>query len=114
MLELGIKPDHFVLSSVLKSCSNLAGSPHSHGKQIHGYTVKKGFEIESAMTTSLIDMYSKCGEIDSSLTLFRAANGVLDTLCWTAIIAGCGQNGKEKEAIGYFGEMLSSGVQDRK
>lgn len=111
MIEMDIKPDHFVLSIVLKSCSNLAGSPHSHGKQIHGYTVKKGFEMEPAMTTSLIDMYSKCGEIDNSLTVFRAAYGLLDTPCWTAIIAGCGQNGREKEAIGYFGEMLSSGVE---
>ncbi|XP_042496608.1 pentatricopeptide repeat-containing protein At4g08210 [Macadamia integrifolia] len=102
-----IEVDQFVISSVLKACSDLAG--FESGKQVHTYSIKSGYEMEGVIVTSLIDMYSKCGEIEASLKLFSGVSN-RDTACWTGIIVGCGQNGKPEEAIQFFQDMLKSGA----
>ncbi|RZC54264.1 hypothetical protein C5167_013109 [Papaver somniferum] len=105
MICLNLQVDHFVTSSVLKACSTLAGL--GSGKQVHTYCIKCGYESEQITVTSIIDMYLKCGEIDDALTLFIGINE-RDTICWSGIIAGCGHNGRSKEALEY--EMIKSGV----
>ncbi|KAJ4964302.1 hypothetical protein NE237_024241 [Protea cynaroides] len=102
-----LEVDQFVISSVLKACSDLAG--FESGKQLHTYSIKSGYEIEGVVVTSLIDMYSKCGEIEASLKLFSGVSN-RDTACWTGIIVGCGQNGRPEEAIQFFQDMLKSGA----
>ena len=51
----------FVHSNVLNVCSSLASI--QSGKQAHAFCVKRGFDTEEVTVTTLIDMYSKCGEI---------------------------------------------------
>ncbi|OVA08030.1 Pentatricopeptide repeat [Macleaya cordata] len=106
MVFLDLEVDHFVVSSVLKACSTLGGL--QSGEQVHAYCVKSGYKSEGITVTSLIDMYSKCGEIGKALTLFSGMNE-RDTVCWTGIISGCGQNGRAKEALEFFQEMIKSG-----
>ena len=107
MVYLNVGVDQFVISSVLKACSSLAGL--EGGKQVHAYCVKSGYESETIIDTSLIDMYSKCGEIDDGLAVFKHMD-VRDAICWTGIIVGCGRNGRAKEAIEFFQVMLKEGV----
>ncbi|KAI3972878.1 hypothetical protein MKX01_019536 [Papaver californicum] len=107
MICLNLQVDHFVTSSVLKACSTLAGL--RSGKQVHAYCIKFGYESEQITVTSIIDMYLKCGEIGDALTLFNGINE-RDTICWSGIISGCGHNGRSKEALEYFNEMIKSGV----
>ncbi|PON59799.1 Tetratricopeptide-like helical domain containing protein [Parasponia andersonii] len=106
MNNLDIKVDQFIISSVLRVCSSLTSL--RSGKQIHPFCIKSGYESEGVVITSLIDMYTKCGEIDNGLALFEHATE-RDTVCWTGIIVGCGQNGRAKEAIRFFHEMKTSG-----
>ncbi|URE38391.1 Pentatricopeptide repeat-containing protein [Musa troglodytarum] len=80
------------------------------GKQVHAYIVKGGFESESITVTSLIDMYSKCGEIDDGFKVFES-EVEKDTVCWTGIITGCGSNGRATEALKLFREMIKAGVE---
>ncbi|XP_015885617.3 pentatricopeptide repeat-containing protein At4g08210 [Ziziphus jujuba] len=107
MVNLDIRVDQFVISSILKACSSLTSL--RSGKQIHAFCIKSGYEYEGVMLTSLIDMYSKCGEIDDGLALFECTPE-RDTICWTGIIVGCGQNGRAEAAINYFHEMVKSGL----
>lgn len=107
MISLNLKVDQFVISSVLKVCSGLASL--RSGKQIHAFCTKSGYESEGVVLTSLSDMYTKCGEIEDGLALFECTTK-RDTVCWTGIIVGCGQNGRAKEAIQFFHEMRESGV----
>ncbi|KAK1263949.1 Pentatricopeptide repeat-containing protein [Acorus gramineus] len=108
MIALEMKVDQFITSSTLKACSNLAGL--EFGKQVHAFCMKNGYESEEVTSTSLIDMYSKCGEIDDGMRVFESATQ-RDAVCWTGIIVGCGQNGRAKDAIRLFAEMLISGVE---
>ncbi|KGN50967.1 pentatricopeptide repeat-containing protein At4g08210 isoform X1 [Cucumis sativus] len=107
MLELVNEIDHFVISTILKVCSNLASL--RSGKQVHALCVKSGYEMEGFTITSLLDMYSKCGEIEDALTLF-CCEQEKDIVSWTGIIVGCGQNGKAAEAVRFFHEMIRSGI----
>ncbi|XP_059631862.1 pentatricopeptide repeat-containing protein At4g08210 [Cornus florida] len=107
MIRLDIEVDQFVISSILKACSSLA--EHKSGQQIHAFCVKIGYELDQVAVTSLIDLYSKCGEIESGLALFEYVSEK-DTVCWTGIIVGCGQNGRAKEAIGFFRKMIKLGL----
>ncbi|XP_060961699.1 pentatricopeptide repeat-containing protein At4g08210 isoform X1 [Cannabis sativa] len=107
MHNLNLEVDQFVVSSILKVCSTLTSL--RNGKQIHAFCTKKGYDHEGVVITSLIDMYTKCGEIEDGLALFESTTD-RDTVCWTGIIVGCGQNGRAKEAIQYFHEMRESGM----
>ncbi|RRT43874.1 hypothetical protein B296_00027249 [Ensete ventricosum] len=108
MIRLKIKSDHFLVSNILKACSVIPWV--QGGKQVHAYIVKGGFESESITVTSLIDMYSKCGEIDDGFKVFES-EVERDTVCWTGIITGCGNNGKATEALKLFREMIKAGVE---
>ncbi|KAL2339827.1 hypothetical protein Fmac_007767 [Flemingia macrophylla] len=107
MVHLGLEIDHFVLSIVLKVSSSLASL--QSGKQIHSFCLKKGYGSEGVITTALIDMYAKCGEIEDALALFHCLSEI-DTVCWTGIIGGCAQNGRADEAIGFLRKMKESGT----
>ncbi|KAK7282752.1 hypothetical protein RIF29_11777 [Crotalaria pallida] len=107
MVHLDLEIDHFVLSIILKVSSNLASL--RSGKQIHAFCLKKGYESEKVITTALIDMYAKCGEIEDALGLFRCLSEI-DTMCWTGIIVGCAQNGRPCEAISLLHKMVESGT----
>ncbi|KAL5558352.1 hypothetical protein UlMin_034563 [Ulmus minor] len=107
IVNLNLEVDQHVISSVLKVCSSITSL--RSGKQIHAFCTKSGYESEEVIVTSLIDMYSKCGEIEDGLALFECTEE-RDTVCWTGIIVGCGQNGKAKEAIEIFNQMRESGL----
>lgn len=106
MIRLGLQVDHFIISSVIRACSSLAGL--TSGKQVHAFCIKSGYEIEEVIVTSLVDMYSKCGEIEDGLALFNHISE-RDSVLWTGIIVGCGRNGREREAIMVFKDMIRSG-----
>jgi len=111
MVHLGLQIDHFVISIVLKACSSLAS--HQHGKQVHSLCLKKGYESEGVITTALIDMYAKCGDIEDALSLFGCLSEI-DTMSWTSIIVGCAQNGRADEAISLLHKMIESGTKPNK
>ncbi|XP_057728330.1 pentatricopeptide repeat-containing protein At4g08210 [Arachis stenosperma] len=106
MTRMDLEIDHFILTVVLKVCSTLASQ--RIGKQIHANCLKKGYESEGVIATALIDMYSKCGDIEDALALFGCLSE-RDTMCWTGIIVGCAQNGRVDEAINLLHEMIESG-----
>ncbi|CAN1235775.1 Pentatricopeptide repeat-containing protein At4g08210 [Linum perenne] len=108
MVSLELEIDQFVIASMLKVCSS--SSSLGKGKQIHSLCIKRGYETEAVSATALIDMYSKCGEIDESISLFNCLSD-RDVVSWTGIIVGCGQNGRVNEALEIFHEMIQSRVQ---
>lgn len=108
MMSTEIEVDHFIVSSVLKACSVLAWA--QGGELVHAYSIKEGFDSESVTIASLIDMYTKCGNIDDGLKVFESAVEK-DAVCWTGMILGCGYNGRAIEAIDLFEKMLKSGVE---
>lgn len=107
MLEEEFRPTHATLVSVISAVSGLASL--GTGRLIHSYIVKNGIELDGVVGTVLIEMYSKCGGIDSAVTVFwTISHKKLGH--WTAIIVGLSIHGMADHALKLFLEMRRIGV----
>ncbi|KAI3965291.1 hypothetical protein MKW92_040836 [Papaver armeniacum] len=102
MLKEGLTPTNSTLVSVLSAVSGLALL--EKGNWIHSYLDTNGFKIDGVLGTALIEMYSKCGSIDSALGVFQAIPK-RRLGHWTAMIVGLGMHGMADEALRLFSKM---------
>ncbi|PRQ30527.1 putative tetratricopeptide-like helical domain, DYW domain-containing protein [Rosa chinensis] len=79
-----------------------------HGMPIHAYIVLTGFESEKYVQSSLITMYAKCGDLNSSNSIFSGLT-VKNSIAWNAIIAANANHGLE-EALKLALMMRRAGV----
>ncbi|KAF9626491.1 hypothetical protein IFM89_034425 [Coptis chinensis] len=93
--------DNIVFTIVLKACTEL--NDVNEGKKIHCEIVKVG-NPDSFLLTKLVDMYAKCGEVESSLILFEEIPD-RNVVCWTSMIVGYAQNDCAKEGLVLFNRM---------
>ncbi|XP_057752581.1 pentatricopeptide repeat-containing protein At4g39530 [Arachis stenosperma] len=102
MRECDLCPDRYVLSSVLGACSMLEFL--KGGRQIHGYVLRKGIEMDVTMVNALIDFYLKCHKVKTGWKLFDC---LIDKniVSWTTMIAGCMQDSFHQDAMNLFAEM---------
>ncbi|KAI3964757.1 hypothetical protein MKW92_017609 [Papaver armeniacum] len=108
MLNHGILPDNVVTPSALKACAGLLAL--KIGRKIHSLVKVCGFESDSFVQSSLIDMYVKCGEIKDAHMLFDRM-GHRDVVSWSVLVAGYARQGYVDEAKKLFNEMRDSGVE---
>ncbi|KAL5975238.1 hypothetical protein ACLOJK_031917 [Asimina triloba] len=107
MLLLGcIEPDKVTIISVLSACSHLGLL--DEGASVHLYLEKLGMQIDTALGTALIDMYSKCGCLGKAIEVFEIPFE-RDEFTWTAMISGFGLHGHGKDALNLFYEMQHFG-----
>ncbi|KAG9457790.1 hypothetical protein H6P81_002298 [Aristolochia fimbriata] len=103
-----LEPNDSILVSVLCACSNLGAL--DSGKWIHSYIQQqKGKDLDSRITTALIDMYCKCGSIENAIPIFFSAEEK-HVGEWTAMISGLGVQGYGEKSINLFEKMIKSGV----
>ncbi|XP_073145752.1 putative pentatricopeptide repeat-containing protein At3g01580 isoform X2 [Henckelia pumila] len=98
------RPDHHTVSVSLKACVRLKAL--DFGKIIHGFG-KKDNQVDSNLFvgSELIELYSKCGEMNDALRVFEEYSEP-DVVLWTAMITGYEQNGEPKEALAFFTKMI--------
>ncbi|WRX26585.1 Pentatricopeptide repeat - like 10 [Theobroma cacao] len=103
-----VKPDNCTLVNVLSACAHLGAL--GQGEWIHSYIDKNAIGINGYIATALVDMYSKCGNIDKALYVFRNASRK-DISTWNSIIVGLGMHGLGEHALEIFSEMLVNGFE---
>ncbi|KAK3007371.1 hypothetical protein RJ639_016047 [Escallonia herrerae] len=108
MQREGIRPNKFVLPSVLKACGHL--SYRRTGETIHAMILRNEFECDEFVNATLIDMYSKCGRIGKAGLVF---DGMVekDLVALNALTSGFVQHGLIKEALGLVDKMKFVGLQ---
>lgn len=94
--------DQFTFSSILSGIANIAAI--TWGKLIHCCTVKYGVNETIVVGTALIDMYSKCGQMNEADILFGSLP-VKNLITWNTIISGHGHNGNSDEVIRVFEQL---------
>ncbi|XP_068642030.1 pentatricopeptide repeat-containing protein At3g02330, mitochondrial [Aristolochia californica] len=107
MLVKGLKPDNFTYATILDTCANLATV--GLGKQIHSQILKHQLQTDVYISSTLVDMYSKCGNMQDSLLMFEKMKE-RDFVSWNAIICGYSQHGLGLEAIKMFKRMQQENV----
>ncbi|PON87532.1 Tetratricopeptide-like helical domain containing protein [Trema orientale] len=131
--------DKFVLATVIGVCTDLVAL--GCGKQIHARIVIDKVEVDSALASSLINFYGKCGDLDSANHVLsitkepddysqsalivsyakfgrmsdarRIFNLKNNPSCalWNSIISGYVCNNENLAALIIFNEMRANGVQ---
>ncbi|KAL6867243.1 hypothetical protein ACP4OV_015267 [Aristida adscensionis] len=107
MRYAGLGPNLVTVVSVLASCSDFFGM--KHGESVHGMTIKFGLTEQVSVVSALVSLYSKLGELDSSVFLFSRFIKK-NHLLWNSMISGYLVNNKWNMALDTFCKMQVEGV----
>ncbi|XP_068647657.1 putative pentatricopeptide repeat-containing protein At3g15930 [Aristolochia californica] len=100
-----IKPDEFTMVSILTACAQIGAL--EVGEWIRVYIEKSDIKTDVYVGNALIDMYAKCGSIESAREVFHKMLKK-DKFTWTVMIVGLATNGYEEEALDMFDKMLKA------
>lgn len=138
MLSDNVKADTVTVVVVLSACAQLKDL--ELGKWIHSFIQKEGIIINNNLVVALIDMYSKCGDVNCAQECFdsmgrkvlqawnamidgyckigdidRARSlfdqmGVCDVISFNSMITGYIHTGRLKDALLLFAKLRESGL----
>lgn len=101
MLSVVMVPSLKCLTSLLSACSDIWVL--KNGKEIHGHAIKAAAERDIFVSTSLIDMYMKCGLSLWARRIFdQFEPKPKDPVFWNVMISGYGKHGECESAIEIF------------
>ncbi|KAB2622541.1 pentatricopeptide repeat-containing protein [Pyrus ussuriensis x Pyrus communis] len=106
-LEVNIQPNETTLASVISASSQLGDM--KFGLWAEFYMSEHGIELDDHLATALVDLYTKCGDIDRAYKLFHGLKK-RDVVAYSAMILGCGINGKAVEATKLFEDMVNADI----
>ncbi|CAI8587373.1 unnamed protein product [Vicia faba] len=100
MLTFPIQPNAFTLSSVIKACSMLNNL--TLARCFHSLVITRGFDWNTVVTCSLIDMYGWNRAVQDARKVFDELNERDDVFCWTSIVSAYTRNDMFKEGLRLF------------
>ncbi|XP_050134424.1 pentatricopeptide repeat-containing protein At2g29760, chloroplastic-like [Malus sylvestris] len=95
-------PDNFTVPCVIKGCARL--NAIEEGKQIHGLVLKIGLGLDKFVQSSLVNLYSKCGEIGLARKVFDQMRD-RDLVTWNSLVDGYARCGEVEVAMELFDQM---------
>ncbi|XP_041024368.1 pentatricopeptide repeat-containing protein DOT4, chloroplastic [Juglans microcarpa x Juglans regia] len=107
MLCLVVGVDLATMVNVLVACASI--STLWLGRTLHAYAIKACFDGEIKFNNTLLDMYSKCGDLDAAVRVFEKM-GKRSVVSWTSMISGYVREGLSDGAIRLFYKMERNGV----
>ncbi|XP_027368204.1 pentatricopeptide repeat-containing protein At5g66520-like [Abrus precatorius] len=107
MQNEGTKPNESILVTVLTACAHLGAL--MQGLWVHSYANRFGLVSNPILATALVDMYSKCGCVESALSVFESIVDK-DAGAWNAMISGVALNGDARKSLELFHQMVASGT----
>ncbi|KAK6118127.1 hypothetical protein DH2020_048111 [Rehmannia glutinosa] len=107
MMNSGTRPNHFTFSSILDACTGC--SSLVTGNQVHACILKFGVRLDLILSTSLVDMYGKCGDIDAAFRVFQSMP-TKNLVSWNSILGGYARHGLASRALEEFERMVKSGI----
>ncbi|XP_057872496.2 pentatricopeptide repeat-containing protein At2g13600 [Cryptomeria japonica] len=103
----GMQPNEFTFATVLPACAHLGFL--QYGKRLHQDVVRCGFASDVFVTSALVDMYCKCGNMKNARLVFDQMPQ-RNVVSWNALIGGCLYNGYVDEALRMFRDMPEHNV----
>ncbi|XP_050204969.1 pentatricopeptide repeat-containing protein At2g22410, mitochondrial-like [Mercurialis annua] len=107
MREKGMKPDEFTLVNLLSVCSQRCDV--NVGKFVHLYVEITGMEIDLIFKNALVDMYAKCGDLQSAERVFEGIHNK-NVVSWTSMVSAYARHGLVKFARMSFDQMPMKNV----
>ncbi|KAG2327551.1 hypothetical protein Bca52824_010279 [Brassica carinata] len=106
-LQKNIKLNQITLVSTLSACAQVGAL--ELGRWIHSYIKKHGIRLNFYVTSALIHMYSKCGDLEKAREVFSSVEK-RDVFVWSAMIGGLAMHGCGNEALDMFFKMQEANV----
>lgn len=94
--------DKFMVVSLVGNCGCLGSLELL--RQVHGVAIAAGLELNRIICNALIDAYGKCGEVDTSYSIFSRMPA-RDVVSWTSMVVAYSQTSRLEDACRVFDEM---------
>ncbi|KAK0584729.1 hypothetical protein LWI29_017708 [Acer saccharum] len=103
MRSVGGRPDEVTMLSLLSACRDLRDL--EVGEKVHSAILEMSYgEMNVLLGNALIDMYAKCGSIETAMEVFRGMREK-DVSTWNSVIGGLAFHGHAEESNALFSEM---------
>ncbi|XP_030511349.2 pentatricopeptide repeat-containing protein At2g39620-like [Rhodamnia argentea] len=99
----GLHPDAGTMVGLIPACALL--NDLKQGTSVHALSIKNGFDSDRHVNCALIDMYCKCSNLPSALSLFNRLDFIRDKVSWNIMIAAFTRNGDANKALSAFCQM---------
>ncbi|WZY86117.1 pentatricopeptide repeat-containing protein At4g31070, mitochondrial-like [Brassica napus] len=109
MQRENLRPNRVTLMSILPACVEL-GSGLRLVKEIHGFSFRNGFDSDDRLTSALVTMYCRCGDVRLARLLFEESK-VRDVVMWSSMIGGYAEAGDCSEAMNLLSQMREEGTE---
>lgn len=100
-----LKPNDFTIVSALIACARM-GALES-GVWIHRYITRNDFQLNKQIGAALVEMYAKCGRIQSASQVFEKISHK-DLITWSSMISGWAMHGDWQNSVQYFEDMVKT------
>ncbi|KAL1831944.1 hypothetical protein ACET3Z_001595 [Daucus carota] len=108
LVKSGVKIDPNMVSAVLGVFG--IDTSLALGQQIHSLIIKKNFDANIFVSNGLINMYSKCGDLEESIKVFNQMPQ-RNSITWNSMIAAFARHGNGFEALKFYEEMRLEGAE---
>ncbi|KZV47163.1 pentatricopeptide repeat-containing protein-like [Dorcoceras hygrometricum] len=105
----GIRPNEFTFSSIINACAGHRAAAQQ-GKQFHASSIKFCCNNAVIVSSALVTMYAKKGDIESANEVFQRQQQ-RDLVSWNSMISGFAQHGNGDKALKVFEEMRSRNLE---
>ncbi|KAE8658230.1 putative pentatricopeptide repeat-containing protein [Hibiscus syriacus] len=108
MWEMDVKPDKFILVSLISACSQVGNLELA--KWIDSYLSRSDIDVsQKHVLAALIDMNAKCGKMERAAKLFEEMPE-RDLVSYCSMIQGLAIHGQQAQAIQLFNRMINEGL----
>lgn len=108
MLELGIEPNEATFVSILQAC--VYAMDVERGEHIHYHIISSDYESDLVLSSSLVDMYIKCGNLVSAGVVFNKMYE-RNIVTWNSMIVGHVQQGLNESALLLYKQLQEEGFE---
>ncbi|KAG8085750.1 hypothetical protein GUJ93_ZPchr0010g11041 [Zizania palustris] len=105
----GMKPNEFTISSMIDACA-CPSAGVDQGRQFHAISIKYRYHDAICVSSALVSMYSRKGNIESARIAFESQTD-RDLVSWNSMISGYAQHGYIMKAIETFRQMEAMGIE---
>ncbi|XP_020886737.1 pentatricopeptide repeat-containing protein At3g22690 [Arabidopsis lyrata subsp. lyrata] len=102
-----VNVDGVTMMSIASACGHLGALDLA--KWIYYYIEKNRIQLDVRLGTTLVDMFSRCGDPESAMSIFNSLTN-RDVSAWTAAIGAMAMAGNVERAIELFNEMIEQGL----
>jgi pentatricopeptide repeat protein len=106
MLRLGVEPAKYAFVCLFKACAAMGSLVE--GKELHDHARRNGFCSDAYIGASLMDMYSKCGDLVEAENVFCALPQ-RDAVTWNVMLFAQLRHNRAFKAMMLYRQMQEEG-----